>query len=762
MRCEIAFDADYAYYQHLGGTSAAVVDRIEWMMAVIDHIYARDALITYDLTEIIIREQPYYAANGDTGAVLDEFVDEWNNNLAAVPRDIAHLMTERSTPGIGGVAFLGVVCTSLGYGFSHDSEFIVAHEIGHNWGAGHCLDPWTENILCNGGGLIIGPRTRDTITAHKLSRTCLDEIGIYPNPLPPYAATDELALKASDLDPGVPVVVDVLANDHDGNCDKPTIATFEPISARGATIGLSMGAGPGARDELSYTPSAERFVGLDSFSYTIVDASGSTAEADVVLDFPSPGVKAYWSFDETSGTLARDSSGFDHDAVAQAPTQWVTGVIGGALEFDGSSQVLDTFAPSFAPPWSVSAWVRRSANAGSSAHLIESSNGSLRLEQWFRTGQIGVTHYGVADSHFGVSAPLGVWTLLTFVGTEDGTSLFVDAQSVGTLPTSILAPMGPISASGGPLAATLDDLRVYNVALDASAIQGLHQFGGAAVAPRPVDGGSLADTPGEILRWSGGFGVTSYDVYLGTDAAVVTAATSVSPEYRGNQSTTEYIPSGLVSGVTYYWRVDALVPSGALPGPVWQFGLGPAGLLAHWPLDEGAGAVAIDAAGLHDALLIGDTGWVPGHSGGGLRFYGNEELAVSSLSDFDPPWTVALWVNREPSPGGSAALIRSSDGALKLDQWPNTDKVGVTLWGVVDATFDVVAPLQAWMHLTFVGTAQGIDLYADGIYADSVPYTLRAPTGPLGGFTDALNASVDELRIYNRALSASEILDLAQ
>ncbi|MDP6740478.1 MAG: LamG domain-containing protein, partial [Planctomycetota bacterium] len=120
------------------------------------------------------------------------------------------------------------------------------------------------------------------------------------------------------------------------------------------------------------------------------------------------------------------------------------------------------------------------------------------------------------------------------------------------------------------------------------------------------------------------------------------------------------------------------------------------------------------------------------------------------------------WVKRKPSPGSSAVLMRSSDGAIKLDQWPSTNKVGITIWGVVDATFDVKAPLQTWMHLAFVGSASGTDLYADGLYADSVPYALRAPTGPIGGLGDALNAVVDDVRVYDRTLSASEIFDLAQ
>ncbi|MFO0974607.1 MAG: S8 family serine peptidase [Phycisphaerae bacterium] len=91
-----------------------------------------------------------------------------------------------------------------------------------------------------------------------------------------------------------------------------------------------------------------------------------------------------------------------------------------------------------------------------------------------------------------------------------------------------------------------------------------------ATSPNPFD--FATNVPLFVsLSWIGGFDADNYDIYLGTDLSAVTSATPVSPEYRGNQSSTSYFPPGLMAETTYYWRIDARNQAGATPGPVWRF-----------------------------------------------------------------------------------------------------------------------------------------------------------------------------------------------
>lgn len=147
---EISFDADVEYYQLLGGLDPAdVVTDIGNLMLAVNNIYERDVHITHAIGTILVRTvefDPYFSS--DAGTLLDEFRTEWNTNQIGVVRDVAHLMTGKDLDGsVIGVAWLGVVCdldTAYGLSQSQFTTFyphrviLTAHELGHNWGAGHC------------------------------------------------------------------------------------------------------------------------------------------------------------------------------------------------------------------------------------------------------------------------------------------------------------------------------------------------------------------------------------------------------------------------------------------------------------------------------------------------------------------------------------------------------------------------------------------------------------------------------------------------
>ena len=58
----------------------------------------------------------------------------------------------------------------------------------------------------------------------------------------------------------------------------------------------------------------------------------STASADLV---------GHWKLDDGSGTVAADSSGNGHNGTLQGNPQWIEGLFGMALEFDGSPDRVD-------------------------------------------------------------------------------------------------------------------------------------------------------------------------------------------------------------------------------------------------------------------------------------------------------------------------------------------------------------------------------------------------------------------------------------
>ena len=126
----------------------------------------------------------------------------------------------------------------------------MGHEVGHNWGAGHCHDTAPCNNMC-GACFYVAPITKGIIEAYRDSRPCVDPVGAHPTPLPPYAHPESADLTRDELASRTVRSFDVLANDHDGNLDPLSLDGFDTVSARGASVTLSAGTGgegaPGPR-----------------------------------------------------------------------------------------------------------------------------------------------------------------------------------------------------------------------------------------------------------------------------------------------------------------------------------------------------------------------------------------------------------------------------------------------------------------------------------------------------------------------------------
>ena len=91
---------------------------------------------------------------------------------------------------------------------------------------------------------------------------------------------------------------------------------------------------------------------------------------------------------------------------------------------------------------------------------------------------------------------------------------------------------------------------------------------GKAMNPNPADGSDY--TPVDAtLGWTGGLWAESHDVYLDTIYTDVLNGTGGT--FKGNQTSDVYVPSSLVEGQTYYWRIDEVNDADRYTGDVWSF-----------------------------------------------------------------------------------------------------------------------------------------------------------------------------------------------
>ena len=147
--CEIGIDSDMEFYNANGSSVTATQNDITAVMNNVGAIYQSQACVVHDITTIIVRTvEPDPFTSNVPSVLLGEFASHWTSSQNHIQRDVAHLFTGHNLQGsVIGVAYVGGVCSpSSGYGLSQ-SRFtsnmtnrtaLTAHELGHNWSAGHC------------------------------------------------------------------------------------------------------------------------------------------------------------------------------------------------------------------------------------------------------------------------------------------------------------------------------------------------------------------------------------------------------------------------------------------------------------------------------------------------------------------------------------------------------------------------------------------------------------------------------------------------
>ena len=151
---------------------------------------------------------------------------------------------------------------------------------------------------------------------------------------------------------------------------------------------------------------------------------------------------------------------------------------------------------------------------------------------------------------------------------------------------------------------------------------------------------------------------------------------------------------------------------------------------------------------------------------GALKFDGVNDRVTVGAADIPPPWTAAMWVHREDSPGGAAKLLaaQSMNRTLRLEQWYNTNKVGFSGDGVMDSwTYDYEVAVGTWVHLVFICTGSETALVVNGVPEDTRPAAIDLPIYFIGTQTTDHTAKglIDDIRVYSRVLTPSELQALA-
>jgi len=381
---------------------------------------------------------------------------------------------------------------------------------------------------------------------------------------------------------------------------------------------------------------------------------------------------------------------------------------------------------------------------------------SFRGDQYCVGTVVGVVANGTLLFNSTVTAEGQVVPFNTQVSlSKGGTAVFSVGPGGGCQNTGVSATVsGPTGSGPLPLQITTSSLP--------NAITG-----DSYSAPLAAFGGSFAGYSWSVLSGSlpAGFTLSSAGLLSSTGSPAAAPRSYVFTIHVKDSA-------GHTANSAFTLVVNSLVTAGCVAPP--------SGIIAWWPFDETSGTIANDIAGDNLGAYVNSPIPVPGEVGEALSFNGGSYVGVadSNLWDFGTQdFTIELWTNFPAPPGGSVGepgaifighdagggpenkwFLAAAGGLLDFTSYPSS--------GVFLAQSPFTPVPGEWYHVAVTKMATTYTIFVNG-----APVGSQVETAPISeaiapltigqaeniGYMDG---AVDEVTIYNRALSQAELLSI--
>jgi len=436
--------------------------------------------------------------------------------------------------------------------------------------------------------------------------------------------------------------------------------------------------------------------------------SSSLSSAGAANNNLKSGLVGHWTFDgaDTTATQVLDKSGQNNTGTRTGGTSATVGKLGQAMKFNGSSNITFTSTLlNITGPVSVSAWVKVGAFSDYQMIVARGQGNAQSTQYELRIDPGGTADFLITNGSSAFNATksvgeAGVWKHI--IGVFDGTTLKVYVNG--------------IKGTDATLTGT-----------QSTTTQGF-EIGSRAGGSYKING-SIDD-------------VRVYSRAL--------SASEVRQLYSLGQSMT--VGSSLTAAPT--------------PNNNLKFGL-----VGHWTFD----GADVTATQVYDKSVSGNTGTIAGgvtkvmgKLGQGMKFDGGSGYVSGSglSSGTNLPVTISAWIYPKTVSGGQYIFDRATVGACngytmsinaaRLYGGGNTEYL---LTGSIIAT-------NRWQHVVEVFDGSTITGYVNGVKYLSPAGgsdTCGGTTWYIGSYgtsASRFTGSIDDVRIYSRALSASEVRQL--
>jgi hypothetical protein len=489
-----------------------------------------------------------------------------------------------------------------------------------------------------------------------------------------------------------------------------------------------------------------------------------------------------------SGNVA-DSSGYNFYAgTVGSPEYPGGGYVGSAIDLDGADDFV-TLQPRVvgSDDITVAAWVNWDGGAAWQ-RIFDFGTGTwsyLYLTPSSGTGKLRFGIKNTADEQAVETSALsvGTWTHVAVTLSGNTATLYVNGSPAASNPSVTINPsdfspwanyIGKSQWGQDPLFnGRIDDFRVYNYALSAGGVAALAaQIPEMTLPAAPMGLNATAGDRTVNLDWADN-SESDFDYY--TVYRSITSGDGYSAIASG-LTTSAHTDNTVSNGMTYYYVVTAVDTSGGESADSSEVSAAPQGTpIAHYELEGNT----LDSSGnSNNATATGAPAYVAGRIGQAIDLDGSSDyvrIPSGVVSDVEN-LTVTAWVNWD----GGGLWQRIFDFGDSTSRYmfltPSSGGSGTLRFAINNGkgeqiTETTVLATGTWVHVAVTLSGHTTTLYVDGspvasnvVSPNPTGFDFRPANNYIGKsqFSDPLfNGRIDDLRIYDYALSGTQVAALA-
>ncbi|MCA8997201.1 MAG: DUF4347 domain-containing protein, partial [Planctomycetaceae bacterium] len=201
------------------------------------------------------------------------------------------------------------------------------------------------------------------------------------------------------------------------------------------------------------------------------------------------------------------------------------------------------------------------------------------------------------------------------------------------------------------------------------------------------------------------------------------------------------------------------------------------GLVGHYKLDEGNGSVAIDSSDYGaNGTHFGSLAYTAGTSGSAVNYNGDfdrtevADPADGHLDFGNGDFSVSFWFNSTQTTPTGARLVGKTAGAagfifyqqngtLRFEVNDGTNSEQLTVDGLFDGNWHQITGVRRGSD--FILYVDGLAVAADTVSLGSISNSESLKFGASSGSTSDFDGLLDDVRLYNRSLTSSDIQELS-